>query len=127
MKICLENLVKILAFICFISFLISFCFIFLITNGIRINNKCNVSQDGLQLVQYEQVYHVFITQEVFLTVKNSSEEMIGTLKIREKNTKKEVTIHKLRPDDKIKMYFSLDSYFSNVEFEIVEVRFVEMY
>ena len=78
-------------------------------------------------MQYEQVYHVFITQEVFLTVKNSSEEMIGTLKIREKNTKKEVTIHKLRPDDKIKMYFSLDSYFSNVEFEIVEVRFVEMY
>lgn len=127
MKICLEKLVRILAFICFIFFLISFSFVFLITNGIRINHKCDVSQDRLQLVQYEQVYHVFMNQEVFLTVKNNSDSMIETLIVREKNSKKEVTIHKLRPNDTIKMYFNLENFFSKVEFQIVEIRFVEMY
>ena len=79
------------------------------------------------MTEYEQVYHVFTKQEIFLSVNNTSDKMIGTLTIRDKNSGKTETIHKVRPGDKKKLYFSLESYFKKVDFEIIELKFVEMY
>lgn len=126
MKSGLDRLVIILAFITLIIFLCGFAFIFLITNGIRINRFLDVSQDNLQLVQYEQVYHVFMNQEIFLKIKNNSENMIGTLIIKEKNSGIEETIHKLAPGNTINVYFALDSFFDEAYFEIVKLKYIEM-
>lgn len=123
----LDRLIIYLAITLLVLCVITFIFVFLITNGIRIDRKLNTSQEGLTITEYEQVYHVFMKQEIFLSISNDSNQMIGTLTIREKISGKTETIHKVRPGDKKKLYFSLDSYFKKVDFEIIELRFVEMY
>lgn len=122
----LDRIVITLAFICFITFFISCFFIYIITNGIRINHKCDVAKNNLELVQYEQVYHVFMDQEIFLKITNNSDKMIGTLTIKEKNSGIEETINKIRPGYTLNMYFNLNNRFKDVEFEIVKLKFVEM-
>lgn len=124
-----DNLAKItmyLAIATLIIFILSFTFVFLITNGIRIDRKLGYNKDGLALVYYEQVYHVFMEQEIFLQVENKTENTIAYVTVKEKNSGKESTIHKVLPGRKTKLYFSLDSYFDKAEFEIVNLRFVEM-
>lgn len=123
----LDRLIIYLAITLPVLCLTSFIFLFLITYGIRIDRKLNTSQDGLTMTEYEQVYHVFMKQEIFLSVNNTTDKMIGTLTIRDKNSGKVETLHKLRPGDKKKLYFSLESYFEKVDFEIIELKFVEMY
>lgn len=127
MKIDLDKLIVYLFITFLIEAVVGTILIILLTNGIRINRKCNVSKEELKLVQYEQVYHVFMNQEIFLQVENKSDRMIGTLTIKEKNSEKTETLHKIRPGMKTKMYFNLESYFKGVEFEIVELKFVEAY
>jgi hypothetical protein len=53
--------------------------------------------------------------------------MISTVTIKEKTSGKTDTLHKIKPGQSIKMYFSLDSYFKNAEFDIIELEFVEIY
>lgn len=123
----LDRLIIYLAITLPVLCITSFIFLFLITYGIRIDRKLNTTKEGLTMTEYEQVYHVFMKQEIFLSVNNTSDKMIGTLTIRDKNSGKTETIHKVRPGDKKKLYFSLESYFKNVDFEIIELKFVEMY
>lgn len=123
----LDRLIIYLAITLPVLCITSFIFLFLITYGIRIDRKLNTTKEGLTMTEYEQVYHVFMKQEVFLSVNNTSDKMIGTLTIRDKNSGKTETIHKVRPGDKKKLYFSLESYFKKVDFEIIELKFVEMY
>lgn len=123
----LDRLIIYLAITLPVLFITSFIFLFLITYGIRIDRKLNTTKEGLTMTEYEQVYHVFMKQEIFLSVNNTSDKMIGTLTIRDKNSGKTETIHKVRPGDKKKLYFSLESYFKKVDFEIIELKFVEMY
>lgn len=123
----LDRLIIYLAITLPVLCITSFIFLFLITYGIRIDRKLNTTKEGLTMTEYEQVYHVFTKQEIFLSVNNTSDKMIGTLTIRDKNSGKTETIHKVRPGDKKKLYFSLESYFKNVDFEIIELKFVEMY
>lgn len=92
------------------------------TEGIRIDRKVEIEKDGVKIEEYEQVYHVFMKQEAFVSVENTSDKEIGTLIVREKNSGKTDTLHKLRPGKKTKMYFSFDSYYDKLEFEIIEVR-----
>lgn len=127
MKSNLDKIIYYLSIIFLIEFIVATVVIILLTNGIRVNRKCNIAKDGLELTQYEQVYHVFMKQEVFLQVENKTEDMIGTLVVREKNSEKTETRYKIYPGKKTKLYFSLDSYFEDVEFEIEKLRFVEMY
>ena len=123
----LDRLIIYLAITLPVLCITSFIFLFLITYGIRIDRKLNTTKEGLTMTEYEQVYHVFTKQEIFLSVNNTSDKMIGTLTIRDKKSGKTETIHKVRPGDKKKLYFSLESYFKNVDFEIIELKFVEMY
>lgn len=123
----LDRLIIYLAITLPVLCITSFIFLFLITYGIRIDRKLNTTKEGLTMTEYEQVYHVFTKQEIFLSVNNTSDKMIGTLTIRDKNSGKTETIHKVRPGDKKKLYFSLESYFKKVDFEIIELKFVEMY
>lgn len=123
----LDRLIIYLAIALPVLFFASCIFLFLITYGIRMDRKLNTTQDGLTMTEYEQVYHVFMKQEIFLSVNNTSDRMIGTLTIREKTSGQTETIHKIRPGDKKKLYFSLKSYFKKVDFEILELKFVEMY
>lgn len=123
----LDRLIIYLAITLLVLSITSFIFLFLITYGIRIDRKLNTSREGLTMTEYEQVYHVFMKQEIFLSVSNDTDKMIGTLTIREKTSGKTETIHKVRPGDKKKLYFNLKSYFKNVDFEIIELKFVEMY
>lgn len=123
----LDRLIIYLAITLPVLFITSFIFLFLITYGIRIDRKLNTTKEGLTMTEYEQVYHVFTKQEIFLSINNTSDKMIGTLTIRDKNSGKTETIHKVRPGDKKKLYFSLESYFKKVDFEIIELKFVEMY
>lgn len=123
----LDRLIIYLAITLPVLCITSFIFLFLITYGIRIDRKLNTTKEGLTMTEYEQVYHVFMKQEIFLSVNNTSDKMIGTLTIRDKNSGKTETIHKVRPGDKKKLYFSLESYFKKVDFEIIELKFVEMY
>ncbi|MBO5477804.1 MAG: hypothetical protein J6A15_08645 [Clostridia bacterium] len=123
----LDRLIIYLAIALPILCIINFVILFLLTNGIRIDREYNTTREGLKLTEYEQVYHVFSKQEIFLSISNDSEQMIGTLTVRENTSGKTETIHKVRPGDKKKLYFSLDSYFKNVDFEIIELKFVEMY
>lgn len=127
MKSNLDKIIYYLSIIFLIEFIVATVVIILLTNGIRVNRKCNIAKDGLELTQYEQVYYVFMKQEVFLQVENKTEDMIGTLVVREKNSEKTETRYKIYPGKKTKLYFSLDSYFEDVEFEIEKLRFVEMY
>lgn len=122
----LDKLVVYLFIVFLIEFVVATVVIILLTNGIRINRKCNIAKDGLELTQYEQVYHVFMNQEIFLQIKNKTEQMIGTLVVREKNSGITYTFHKLRPGKSTKLYFDLNTKFDDVEFEIVELKFVEM-
>lgn len=126
MKSNLDKLVVYLFIVFLIEFVVATVVIILLTNGIRINRKCNIAKDGLELTQYEQVYHVFMNQEIFLQIKNKTEQMIGTLVVREKNSGITYTFHKLRPGKSTKLYFDLNTKFDDVEFEIVELKFVEM-
>ena len=123
----LDRLIIYLAITLPVLCITSVIFLFLITYGIRIDRKLNTTKEGLTMTEYEQVYHVFMKQEIFLSINNTSDKMIGTLTIRDKNSGKTETIHKVRPGDKKKLYFSLESYFKNVDFEIIELKFVEMY
>lgn len=123
----LDRLIIYLAITLPVLCITSFIFLFLITYGIRIDRKLNTTKEGLTMTEYEQVYHVFTKQEIFLSINNTSDKMIGTLTIRDKNSGKTETIHKVRPGDKKKLYFSLESYFKKVDFEIIELKFVEMY
>ncbi len=123
-----DNLAKVnmyLALVTLIIFIIGFTLVFLLTNGIRINRKLCYNENGLELVYYEQVYHVFMEQEIFLQVENKTDNSIAILTVKEKNSGKESTIHKLLSGKKTKLYFSLDSYFEKAEFEIVNLKFVE--
>lgn len=126
MKNSFDKLPIYLLIVLLIESIICMSVIILITNGIRINRESNYGKDNVELTKYEQVYHVFMKQEIFLTVENKSDKMIGTITVKEKKSGKTETLHKIRPGKSVKMYFSLDSYFEKVEFEIVELRFVEM-
>lgn len=127
MKSNLDKIIYYLSIIFFIEFIVATVVIILLTNGIRVNRNCNIAKDGFELTQYEQVYHVFMNQEVFLKIENKTDKMIGTVIVKEKNSGKTETHHKLSPGKSTKLYFNLDSYFEEVEFEIVELKFVEMY
>lgn len=105
-----------------VVFIVSFTIIALMTNGIRINRKLNRTENGLKFVEYEQVYHVFIPQEIFLTVTNTSDKTIGIVRI--KGNEKEDKLLKLQPGQTKKLYYNLDSYFEDVTFNIEEIRFV---
>lgn len=126
MKSNLDKLVVYLFIVFLIEFVVATVVIILLTNGIRINRKCNIAKDGFELTQYEQVYHVFMNQEVFLQIENKTDKMIGTLIVREKNSGITDTFHKLRPGKSTKLYFDLNTKFDDVEFEILELKFVEM-
>lgn len=126
MKDNLDKLVVYLFTIFLIEFIVSAMILILLTNGIRINRKCNIAKDGFELVEYEQVYHVFMNQEIFLKIENKTDMMIGTIVVREKNSGITDTFHKLRPGKSTKLYFDMDTKFEDVEFEIVELKFVEM-
>lgn len=68
------------------------------------------------------MYHVFMNQEAFISVENTTDKMIGTLVIREKHSGKTDTLHKLRPGKKTKMYMEFDTSFGELEFEIIEIK-----
>lgn len=125
MKSNLDKLVVYLFVVFLIEFIVATVVIVLLTNGIRINRKYNIAKDGFELTQYEQVYHVFMNQEVFLQIENKTDKMIGTLVVREKNSQITDTFHKLRPGKSTKLYFNLNTKFEDVQFEIVELKFVE--
>ena len=127
MKFNLDRIIFYLFYAFLIEFIICTVLIILLTYGIRINRKYEYNKEKFEIVQYEQVYHVFMPQEIFLEIENKSDKMIGTITIKERNSGKTETLHKLRPGKSTKMYFSLNSFFSSVNFEIVELKFVEMY
>lgn len=127
MKLNLDRIIFYLFYAFLIEFIICTVVIILLTYGIRINRKYEYNKEKFEIVQYEQVYHVFMPQEIFLEIENKSDKMIGTITIKEGNSGKTETLHKLRPGKSTKMYFSLNSFFSSVDFEIVELKFVEMY
>ena len=127
MKLNLDRIIFYLFYAFLIEFIICTVVIILLTYGIRINRKYEYNKQKFEIVQYEQVYHVFMPQEIFLEIENKSDKMIGTITIKERNSGKTETLHKLRPGKSTKMYFSLNSLFSSVDFEIVELKFVEMY
>lgn len=127
MKLNLDRIIFYLFYAFLIEFIICTVVIILLTYGIRINRKYEHNKEKFEIVQYEQVYHVFMPQEIFLEIENKSDKMIGTITIKERNSGKTETLHKLRPGKSTKMYFSLNSFFSSVDFEIVELKFVEMY
>ena len=127
MKLNLDRIIFYLFYAFLIEFIICTVVIILLTYGIRINRKYEYNKEKFEIVQYEQVYHVFMPQEIFLEIENKSDKMIGTITIKERNSGKTETLHKLRPGKSTKMYFSLNSFFSSVNFEIVELKFVEMY
>ena len=127
MKLNLDRIIFYLFYAFLIEFIICTVVIILLTYGIRINRKYEYNKEKFEIVQYEQVYHVFMPQEIFLEIENKSDKMIGTITIKERNSGKTETLHKLRPGKSTKMYFSLNSFFSSVDFEIVEIKFVEMY
>ena len=127
MKLNLDRIIIYLFYAFLIEFIICTVVIILLTYGIRINRKYEYNKEKFEIVQYEQVYHVFMPQEIFLEIENKSDKMIGTITIKERNSGKTETLHKLRPGKSTKMYFSLNSFFSSVDFEIVELKFVEMY
>lgn len=127
MKLNLDRIIFYLFYAFLIEFIICTVVIILLTYGIRINRKYEYNKEKFEIVQYEQVYHVFMPQEIFLEIENKSDKMIGTITIKEINSGKTETLHKLRPGKSTKMYFSLNSFFSSVDFEIVELKFVEMY
>lgn len=127
MKLNLDRIIFYLFYTFLIEFIICTVVIILLTYGIRINRKYEYNKEKFEIVQYEQVYHVFMPQEIFLEIENKSDKMIGTITIKERNSGKTETLHKLRPGKSTKMYFSLNSFFSSVDFEIVELKFVEMY
>ena len=127
MKLNLDRIIFYLFYVFLIEFIICTVVIILLTYGIRINRKYEYNKEKFEIVQYEQVYHVFMPQEIFLEIENKSDKMIGTITIKERNSGKTETLHKLRPGKSTKMYFSLNSFFSSVDFEIVELKFVEMY
>ena len=127
MKLNLDRIIFYLFYVFLIEFIICTLVIILLTYGIRINRKYEYNKEKFEIVQYEQVYHVFMPQEIFLEIENKSDKMIGTITIKERNSGKTETLHKLRPGKSTKMYFSLNSFFSSVDFEIVELKFVEMY
>ena len=127
MKLNLDRIIFYLFYAFLIEFIICTVVIILLTYGIRINRKYEYNKEKFEIVQYEQVYHVFMPQEIFLEIENKSDKMIGTITIKERNSGKTETLHKLRPGKSTKMYFSLNSFFSSVYFEIVELKFVEMY
>ena len=80
-----NKLLIILAITAAIEFVVASIIIILITNGIRIDRQVKKEQDGLVITEYEQVYHVFFKQEIFLSVENTTDKMIGTLTIRDEN------------------------------------------
>lgn len=127
MKLNLDRIIFYLFYAFLIEFIICTVVIILLTYGIRINRKYEYNKEKFEIVQYEQVYHVFMPQEIFLEIENKSDKMIGTITIKERNSGKTETLHKLRPGKSTKMYFSLNSFFSSVDFEILELKFVEMY
>ena len=127
MKLNLDRIIFYLFYAFLIEFIICTVVIILLTYGIRINRKYEYNKEKFEIVQYGQVYHVFMPQEIFLEIENKSDKMIGTITIKERNSGKTETLHKLRPGKSTKMYFSLNSFFSSVDFEIVELKFVEMY
>lgn len=127
MKLNLDRIIFYLFYAFLIEFIICTVVIILLTYGIRINRKYEYNKEKFEIVQYEQVYHVFMPQDIFLEIENKSDKMIGTITIKERNSGKTETLHKLRPGKSTKMYFSLNSFFSSVDFEIVELKFVEMY
>ena len=127
MKLNLDRIIFYLFYAFLIEFIICTVVIILLTYGIRISRKYEYNKEKFEIVQYEQVYHVFMPQEIFLEIENKSDKMIGTITIKERNSGKTETLHKLRPGKSTKMYFSLNSFFSSVDFEIVELKFVEMY
>ena len=127
MKLNLDRIIFYLFYAFLIEFIICTVVIILLTYGIRINRKYEYNKEKFEIVQYEQVYHVFMPQEIFLEIENKSDKMIGTITIKERNSGKTETLHKLRPGKSTKMYLSLNSFFSSVDFEIVELKFVEMY
>lgn len=127
MKLNLDRIIFYLFYAFLIEFIICTVVIILLTYGIRINRKYEYNKEKFEIVQYEQVYHVFMLQEIFLEIENKTDKMIGTITIKERNSGKTETLHKLRPGKSTKMYFSLNSFFSSVDFEIVELKFVEMY
>ena len=127
MKFNLDRIIFYLFYAFLIEFIICTVLIILLTYGIRINRKYEYNKEKFEIVQYEQVYHVFMPQEIFLEIENKSDKMIGTITIKVRNSGKTETLHKLRPGKSTKMYFSLNSFFSSVNFEIVELKFVEMY
>ena len=122
----LDKLVIALGIAFVIVLILTSAIIYLTLNGIRVNRKENVATEGLEITGYEQVYHVFFKQEIFLNIHNTTDKMIGTLKITEKKTGKTEVMHKISPGDKMKMYFLLDSYFEEPEFEVTEIKFVGM-
>ena len=123
----LDKLVIAIGITFVIVLILSSAIIYLTLNGIRVNRKENIATEGLEITGYEQVYHVFFKQEIFLNIHNTTDKMIGTLKITEKKTGKTEVMHKISPGDKRKMYFLLDSYFEEPEFEVTEIKFVGMY
>ena len=127
MKLNLDRIIFYLFYAFLIEFIICTVVIILLTYGIRINRKYEYNKEKFEIVQYEQVYHVFMPQEIFLEIENKSDKMIGTITIKERNSGKTETLHKLRPGKSTKIYFSLNSFFSSVDFEIVELKFVEMF
>ncbi len=128
MKTNTDKLLMWLLAIFLLEFIFGAIFIILITNGIRIDRKIdNGGKKDYELVEYEQVYHVFTKQEVFLTIENKTDKVIGTLVVKEKNSGKTDYINKVLPGKKTKLYFDLDSYYDDVEFEVEKVTYVEMY
>lgn len=123
----LDKLVIAIGITFVIVLILSSAIIYLTLNGIRVNRKENIATEGLEITGYEQVYHVFFKQEIFLNIHNTTDKMIGTLKITEKKTGKTEVMHKISPGDKRKMYFLLDSYFEEPEFEVTEIKFVGIY
>ncbi|MGN1013365.1 MAG: hypothetical protein ACI4ON_06045 [Clostridia bacterium] len=110
MKLNLDRIIFYLFYAFLIEFIICTVVIILLTYGIRINRKYEYNKEKFEIVQYEQVYHVFMPQEIFLEIENKSDRMIGTITIKEKKSGKTETLHKLRPGKSTKMYFSLNSF-----------------
>ncbi len=123
----LDKLVIALGITFVIVLILTSAIIYLTLNGIRVNRKENIATEGLKITGYEQVYHVFFKQENFLNIHNTTDKMIGTLKITEKKSGKTEVMHKISPGEKMKIYFLLDNYFEKPEYEITEIKFVGMY
>ena len=85
MKLNLDRIIFYLFYAFLIEFIICTVVIILLTYGIRINRKYEYNKEKFEIVQYEQVYHVFMPQEIFLEIENKSDKMIGTITIKERN------------------------------------------